>query len=361
MNEEYREWLTEKILTYLPTKYSRVGNEIRMRCPICGDSKTNKLKMRGYLSLYPNVLYYCHNCNTSMSGVKFLSVISGTDQDKVKEEFFKFKYNGKNFNLTSNSLDVNKSTTTNKAYNYIFNPKSIIKPDWKKQLSDKAKEYLSNRMVDKSPFLKDNLYSFYDKAQREFIMIPWVLNGTEVYFQLNDFQHFTNNMKYIFPKHMEKVIYGLDNVDINFPYIICFEGVYDSLFVKNGVAIGGKYLTELQKNIIKQRFPNHQIVLSFDNDKSGIDSIAKLFEDKKADNYSYFVWFNKNTKQKDINDYVLYKNNPMIFSDENIINKFIMNPIKMKLFLRSFEKNDIGEKTSRKVQFGKNRKVFCSK
>ena len=73
-------------------------------------------------------------------------------------------------------------------------------------------------------------------------------------------------MKYIFPKGTKKTIAGLDNIDVSFPYIIVFEGYYDSVFVKNGVCVGTKAITDYQLSLIKQRYPHHQIVISFDND-----------------------------------------------------------------------------------------------
>lgn len=51
-------------------------------------------------------------------------------------------------------------------------------------------------------------------------------------------------MKYIFPKDSKKLVFGLDNIDVSWPYVICFEGVYDSLFVKNGIATGTKSLSD---------------------------------------------------------------------------------------------------------------------
>lgn len=51
-------------------------------------------------------------------------------------------------------------------------------------------------------------------------------------------------MKYIFPKDKKKLVYGLDNIDISWPYIIVFEGVYDSVFVKNGISVGTKAITD---------------------------------------------------------------------------------------------------------------------
>ena len=161
-------------------------------------------------------------------------------------------------------------------------------------------------------------------------MIPWRLNGVDAYFQLNDFQKL-HSLKYIFPKDKKKLLYGLDNIDISWPYIIVFEGVYDSLFVKNGIASGTKSVSDYQLKLIKERFPRHQIVISFDNDKSGITSMTKLL--KNGSDFKYFKWFNKNTQQKDINEYVLSKGNVNIFTNTSILEKMIVDKLLMKMFL----------------------------
>ena len=138
----------------------------------------------------------------------------------------------------------------------MFDIKPIVKPEWKKPLSDEAKAYLDNRLVTKSPFYTNNFYTWTNKKGNDYILIDWVLNGIDAYFQLNDFKKH-GNMKYIFPKDFKKQIYGLDNVDVSWPYIIVFEGVYDSIFVKNGIAVGTKAITDYQLKLVKERFPHH--------------------------------------------------------------------------------------------------------
>ena len=169
--------------------------------------------------------------------------------------------------------------------------------------------------------------------KNEYILIPWKINGIDAYYQINDFEHHDSlGRKYIFPSKKEKLIYGLDNIDLSFPYIICFEGVYDSLFIPNGIAIGGKSLTSLQHEIIMKRYPNHQIVLSFDNDKAGLDAMMKEIK-KHPTEFKYFKWFDENTKEKDINDYVLKRNNTNQFKNKEFVKDLIVSPITMKMFL----------------------------
>ena len=210
--------------------------------------------------------------------------------------------------------------------------KQIVKKEWKKPLSDKAKEYLNNRKVLSAPFLKNKFFSTYDKDNNEYILIPWVLNGIEAYYQVNDFQKVDKfGRKYIFPKYKDKIVYGLDNIDLSWPYIICFEGVYDSLFVKNGIALGGKNLTAPQLNIIKTRYPKHQIVLSFDNDVPAFKATASVIRNNIND-YKFFRWYD-HTKEKDINDYILAKNDVNCFTNPKELEKMIINSVEMKMHL----------------------------
>lgn len=320
---EYIQFLNDKILEFLPHNYVKTGNKINMRCPICGDSKKSSTKKRGWYYLQ-NASYYCFNCSTGMSGIKFLEFISGNNYEQIKKEYFKlcFKH-GINTGLSANYTIPDKEPS-------VFSLEQIVKPEWKKPLSEKAIEYLKKRKVLDAPFYKDPLYSCYTKNNDEFIMIPWKLNGIDAYYQLNDFQKL-HNLKYIFPKNRKKLIAGLDNIDISWPFIIVTEGYFDSLFVKNGICTGTKSITEYQLKLIKERYPKHQIVISFDNDKAGLDSMVKLL---KSDNdFKFFKWFNSNTKEKDINDYVLSKNNVNIFCNTTVLEKLIVNKLLMKMFL----------------------------
>lgn len=323
LSYEYIQFLNEKVLEFLPHNYVRVGDKLNMRCPLCGDSHKDARKKRGWYYL-SNASYYCFNCSKGMSGINFLQFISGNSYDQIKKEYLKlcFKH-GINMSLSSHYEVPNSEPS-------IFQVQSIVKPEWKQPLSEKALKYLSNRKVINAPFYKDPLYSCYSKSKEEFIMIPWRLNGVDAYYQLNDFQKL-HNLKYIFPKDKKKLIAGLDNIDLSWPYIIIFEGYFDSLFVKNGICVGTKAVTDYQLKLIKERFPKHQIVISFDNDLAGIQSMIKLL--KSNNDFKYFKWFNKNTKEKDINDYILAKDNVNMFVNKAVLEKLIVDKLLMKMYL----------------------------
>ena len=321
---EYIQFLNDHILPYLPTPNIKYGDRINFRCPFCGDSKKSATKKRGWFYLNGGG-YYCFNCGTSMSGIKLLEQLAGTDFGDIKSEYIKiFLKSGMSGQLSStHAIPVDEPN--------VFNVKSIVNPNWKHALSDDAKSYLENRRIFDAPYFKDQLYSTYGANQQdEYILIPWVVNGIDAYYQLNDFKHI-KGLKYIFPKNKKKLIYGIDNVDPSFPYIFIFEGVYDSLFVKNGVASGTKSITEYQIKLLKSRWPRHTLCCAYDNDKAGISSIAKLIEN--GTNMKFFKWFDATTKQKDINDYVLASGNANAFTNAAQLEEMVCDSLQMKMFL----------------------------
>ena len=326
LSYEYIQFLDQKILEFLPRNFVRVGDKLNGRCPICGDSKKSSRKRRGWVYL-KNASYYCFNCGTGLSGIKFLEYISGSSYEDIRKEYTRlFLKSGMNLSLSSYYEKPTSEPT-------LFGVQSIINPEWKNPLSKDALEYLENRKILEAPFYDRSLYSCYSKDKsKEFILIPWIVNGTEAYYQINDFKKY-GSIKYIFPKGKQKLLAGLDNVDLSWPYIICTEGYYDSLFVKNGVCVGTKAITDLQEKLIRERYPHHQIVVSFDNDEAGLSSMARILRQNK--NFKFFRWFNKNTKEKDINDYVLAKGNVNIFADSRTLEKMIVDKLLMKMFLIS--------------------------
>ena len=326
LSYEYIQFLNEKIIQYLPQPYVRVSDKINVRCPICGDSKKSATKKRGWVYLN-NATYYCFNCGTSLSGIKLLQYLSGSDYDSIKQEYIKqFLKSGLNASL---SAEIWQKTNDELS---VFNMKSILKPELKQPLTDRAKEYLNNRLVLDAPFLMEPIYSTPSKNNEEYILIPWKVNGVDAFYQINDFLKI-HSLKYMFPKNKKKLLYGLDNIDVNYKKIFVFEGVYDSLFVKNGIASGTKSLNEYQLSLIKERWPHHEICVSFDNDKAGFAAMMKMIQQNKP--FKFFKWFNKNTHEKDINELVLSKNDVNIFSNKDVLDKMVLDSLQMKLWMIS--------------------------
>ena len=61
-------------------RFVRVKEDLyRFRCPLCGDSKKNKFKTRGYIFRKKgDYFFHCHNCGTSHTLYNFLHIIDPT-------------------------------------------------------------------------------------------------------------------------------------------------------------------------------------------------------------------------------------------------------------------------------------------
>ena len=325
MTDDYIQFVNDKLMEYLPTDRVRSGDSIVFRCPFCGDSRKSSIKKRGYYTP-SKCLYHCFNCETSMSGLKLLEQLSGSDFDRIKLEYGRAKIRS---SVSSRPKVLTPASAVSKLSDLVgLVPR--IREDWKLPLSQAATEYLDHRKVLSAPFLRDRLYSCQGRGGLEYILIPWKLNGVECYYQFNDFQrHNADGRKYIFPSKLQKVVFGLDNIDVSFPYVICFEGVYDSVFVKNGVCIGGKSLTPLQEQIISLRYPRHRIVLAFDNDAPGREATRRAIE-RTGGKFKYFKWYSEHEPAKDINDYVLETGDVSAFANPAVVEGMVVSPIVMR-------------------------------
>lgn len=317
-------WLWEQIRPYIGTNSKISGYDVNMSCPFCQEAIYAKKRGTKRGHYYINTQsYYCYRCDIWAHGIKLYAQLSGKDENEIRPEYFRFKYSSNNLtSSTALSSIVNKNE---KVIQYNEIPKIL-----KNALSDKAKEYLKSRKILESPGLPKD-FKFYSAKNKinEFLVIPWYFNGEECYYQLRDIDNVLDT-KYLFPKGLDKSIFNLDNIDTTFPYIICWEGVFDSILCYNGVALGGKALTEYQKWMLSVRYPRHKIVFALDYDKAGIDRTKKIIKD--FPNYLFLNWFPYVNKCKDLNEHFCkFNKNP--FYDKKILEDNIMSSLSMQLLL----------------------------
>lgn len=333
---DYHTMLNNEVWNRLPDSKVRIGNVINVRCPVCGDSKKSLTKKRGYYYLNDS-RYYCFNCNVSMSAMKLLRFL-GCDENFFDE----IKIKGLQNQLSeAGMINLDDGKKSNSSLSVSTSSSSILDPQLKKpveflkhkqDLTDNAIYYLNNRFVLNAPFLKTTLYSCSSaKTNHEYILIPWEYNKIGSYYQVNNFMKYKNENKYLFPSKLKKTVFGIDHIDCSFPYIICFEGVYDSIFVKNGVAIGGKSLTKFQEKMIQTKYPKHEIVFAFDNDNAGLDAISKITSDDP--NKKIFMWMKheKYKGEKDINELIISTKNPELFVSPEQIESNIVSSTMYRL------------------------------
>lgn len=332
-NREQSLWIYSKIVPYITVKNKRNGNEHMMQCPFCDEANTSSKKnaMRGYYYI-DSQSFYCFRCDKYASALELYEKLSGLPKSHILPEYMSYirsnsnnsrGINFSNFYSVSGVVETNNSDGITIDFNQV--PENL-----KHTLTNRGREYLNERKIFESKNLPSyaKFYSASYKSKYEIVVIPWYIEGRECYYQWRFLDSDVPFPKYGFPKGLTKKIYGIDMIDPSFPFIICTEGVFDSLWVKNGVAVGGKHLTELQRHILKTRFPKHKIVYAFDNDSAGVDAMLK--QSSENGNSLVFYWKDKSNGCKDLNEFAVKENTNYFFDEENI-KQCIMNPLQLKL------------------------------
>ena len=217
-------------------KFKRVKSDLyNFRCPICGDSKKNKTKTRGYLyTIKADVNFRCHNCGASMTFSNFLKEIDPVVHKQYVFERFKqgstgrgtvveepvFKFEAPTF---KSSIDLPLASTVDVSRIYL-----------EKRKLDPTKFYYAERFVEYVNSHKQSM----DVKEHPRIIIPLYYEKNLVGVQGRALN--SNSVKYITTIFYDEApkIYGLDNIRRDAPVFVT-EGPFDSTFLLNSIAMCG--------------------------------------------------------------------------------------------------------------------------
>lgn len=277
----------EKFKRVKPTLYN-------FRCPICGDSKKNKNKTRGYIyEVKSNTNFKCHNCGASMSLNNFLKEIDVVLHKQYTMEKFKTGFTGRNF-VTEEPV-------------FKFEP-----PKFKTKLnlpkaSDNPRSagYLTSRKLDPSMFyyaknfkkFTNRLKQTFDdeKLDEERIVIPLFYEKNLIGFQGRALG--PSKVKYITVMLDDNApkIYGLDTINKNEKVFIT-EGPFDSTFIHNAIAMCGADADISNWGICNP-------VWVYDNEPRNKEIVERI--SRTIDNGDSVVIWPTLIEEKDINDMVM--------------------------------------------------------
>ena len=276
-------------------KFKRVkSNLYNFRCPICGDSKKNKSKTRGYLyAVKANTNFKCHNCGASMSLNNFLKQVDPAVHKQYVLEKFKEGHTGRNF--------------VTEEPDFKFEA-----PKFKKKLKlPKASEdprpagYLTARKLNPDHFyyakhfkkFVNSLKQTFDdeKHDEERIIIPLYYEKNLIGLQGRSIK--PNPVKYITVMLDDDApkIYGLDNIRRDAPVYIT-EGPFDSTFIRNAIAMCGA-----DANVDRWGISNR--VWIYDNEPRNREIVNRI--SKTIDSGDSVVIWPEGIDDKDINDMVI--------------------------------------------------------
>ena len=217
-------------------KFKRVKSDLyNFRCPICGDSKKNKTKTRGYLyTVKADVNYRCHNCGASMTFSNFLKEIDPVVHKQYVFERFKQGSTGRGtvveepvFNFETpkfkTNIDLPLASTVDVSRIYL-----------EKRKLDPTKFYYAERFVE---YVNSHNQSM-DVKEHPRIIIPLYYEKNLIGVQGRALD--SNSVKYITTIFYDDApkIYGLDSIRRGAPVFIT-EGPFDSTFLLNSIALCG--------------------------------------------------------------------------------------------------------------------------
>lgn len=314
-------------------KFKDTGNGVfNCRCPICGDSRKDKTKARGYLiDKGENVIYHCHNCGSPevRSLGKLINFLSPSLYQEYRREKFgnKFKTNNKSVNpddyddpakdlfidkefLQENNLERKKRASERLLKDCI--PLPLLEED------HKAWVYLNSRKLAKGDIEKlyylDNINKLTSKIDKykdttfpnhDAIMIPFVdFEGIINCIQLRIMVEKTK-MRYVtlyINEDKSKAIYGLNYIDKEKTVYAC-EGPFNSMFLDNAIAFAGSSQSN-KINFIKDYIKDYVIV--YDPDYKINVQVRKIIEKTINQGHKVVLYDDKYFKtDDDINDVVI--------------------------------------------------------
>ena len=276
-------------------KFKRVkSNLYNFRCPICGDSKKNKSKTRGYLyAVKANTNFKCHNCGASMSLNNFLKDIDPTLHKQYAMEKFKSGHTGRNFVSEEpvfkfeipkfkQKINLPKASENPRSAGYLIarklNPENFYYAEQFKKFTNSIK------------------HTFDDtRYEEERIIIPLYYKKILIGFQGRSIN--PNPIKYItvMINDDSPKIYGLDNIRTDAPVYVT-EGPFDSTFISNAIAMCGA-------DADVGRWGINDPVWIYDNEPRNREILSRI-ERSINDGERIVIWPD-NIDDKDINDMVM--------------------------------------------------------
>lgn len=320
--------------------FKRRNDTYNFRCPLCGDSQTNKHKTRGYLyKKTDSMLYYCHNCHASMSFGNFLKAID----PELHKGYVQEKFIEKNGVQEIKKPDI---TRFERPKYLIDSPlrtlKRVSQLDW----DHPVKKYVNKRLIPSkfhaklffvpkfkkwvNTIIPDKFKSVDEDEPR--LIIPFI-DKDDNCFGVQGRSFKPDGIRYItiiFDDTKPK-IFGLDDVDFKKTVYIT-EGPIDSMFLPNAIAMAGSDGVRVIDEVAGEYKSN--IVFVYDNEPRNKD-ICKIM-DKVIDLGYNVVFWPDHVQQKDINDMVLAGIKPVDI--KQIIDNNTYVDLKAKLKMATWRK-----------------------
>ena len=283
------------ILSSQLEKFKKVKKDLyNFRCPICGDSKKNKNKTRGYIyGVKNNINFKCHNCGSSMSFNNFMKELNQPLHKRYVLEKFKKGHAGKNFSTPEPEFNFERPKFRRKIVLPLCSEVEV------------ARTYLQNRRLDPEKFYWAEDFSKFVRSFKELhdknlrqeprIVIPLYYEKDLVGFQGRSMN--SRSVKYItlmLGDNLPK-IYGLDTIEKDSTVYVT-EGPFDSTFIRNAIAMCGA-------DADVDRWGISNPVYIYDNEPRNREIVSRI--QRTINNGGRVVIWPSQINEKDLNDMAL--------------------------------------------------------
>jgi hypothetical protein len=336
-------WIDQKYIGLISNRLDRFRQKgqglYNFRCPVCGDSKKNKTKARGwFLNKDGKYRFYCHNCSASMSFPNFLKSLDVVMHQEYMRDVFlennfvnpkpiskpdvtkierpQYRYDSPLKSLTK----VSSLPADHPVKKYVMSRKIPSNVQYKLFFCPKFKEWVNSFLPDKFPDIEK------DESR---LILPFIDRDKNFFGCTGRSLSKTSSIRYItiLSDENKPKVFGLDSVNFD-KTVYVFEGPIDSMFIPNSIAMCGSDLSA-ELSIDKNR-----CIVVFDNEPRSPQTVKKI--DKYIE-FGYKVCFwPERIKGKDVNEMVLNGHDP----DEIkiIIEKNSYSGIEAKLQLQMWRK-----------------------
>jgi len=304
------EWIDRKYAGLLSPRLERFSVKTHQpylasfRCPICGDSKKNKWKTRGFLFSKKGGLFFkCHNCAASTTLGNLLKQLDvSTYKQYVMERYREGGHKKQSHANVASVFDFSSPK---------FAEKNILDSFLEKVKGTIAEEYLSDRRIPSSRW--SSLYYVSDVGTMERLSDKYkdriVGNDQRLvipFYGRND--HLVgvtcralgdSRLRYVTIRIDDDVpmIYNLNKIDES-KTVYVTEGPIDSMFIDNACAVGNSDLTSISPTVNKE-----SVVLVYDNQPRN-QNLVQTMQQAVAAGFTMVMW-PEYIEEKDINDMVM--------------------------------------------------------
>ena len=282
-------------------KYKKGSGVYNGCCPICREGKSWGKKHR--LFYIPDKdLVCCHNCNKNWTPVNWIMESSGLTFKEIMEESGEYDFSS--MDLEDDTFERPESETLPLDSINLFDSQQIEYFIDNQVIKDALKLVRDRRLNTAINRPKALYLSLKDFIHKNRLVIPFSDHtGKIVWYQSRSIykKDEKDRPKYMSKLNSERSVYGLENIRDDEDYLFIFEGPIDSMFFKNGLAIGGISMSNTQEEQMK-RYRLYQKIWVLDNDARDNDNVKNQMSNLLDKGERVFFWPKKYCGIKDVNE-----------------------------------------------------------